>query len=377
MNAFKVTRRCFGFLVATSMLSACGHGAGSYSILADSQNFHQNSTELNTKIDVLWVIDNSGSMASSQKNLADNFPTFIKHFSDKGYDFQMAVTTTQAYLANPIWNTYYNNTPKPSYYDGLAQDEIARFRDGVAAYGSQVANHSGYYLLTPNTPNLFDNFVINATQGIYGNGDERSLDSMESALTSQLNSGFVRPGAFLAVIILTDEDDFSNPTTKHYESYDKPLTDINHYVSLLDGLTGSTGASRRFNVSTISIPDQACLDQINNGAQKIGNRVREIADATGGIKGNICNNFGDELDLISNQIVKLSTQFYLGSKKPIPSSIQVSVDNLSYPEASSNPQGDGGWTYSPEANSIVFSGNYIPAQSANIQVSFDPESVTF
>jgi hypothetical protein len=353
-------------------LTACGHGSTSYSILQDSQSFKQNSAQQNTKIDVLWVIDNSGSMASSQANLANNFPAFIHNFTEKAYDFQVAVTTTQAYLANDIWAPYYNSTPTPSFYEGQAQDMIAKFRDG------EGSNHSGFFILDPSTPDLAANFVINATQGTNGSGDERSLQSMETALLSPHNEGFVRDGAFLAVIILTDEDDFSNDTTHHYESYDKPLVPIDHYVSFLDGLTNSSGATRRYNVNTIAVPDQTCLDQINNGGgQKIGVRVNQMADATGGVKGNICGDFANELNLISNQIVQLSTQFYLGEAKPVPSSIVVHVDGVLVPNADTNPNHDGGWTYNADANSLVFSGSYVPQQSAAINVAFDPETLTF
>jgi hypothetical protein len=187
----------------------------------------------------------------------------------------------------------------------------------------------------------------------------------------------VRSGGFLAVVILTDEDDFSNESTHHYETYDKPLTSIDHYVAMLDTLTSSTGASRKYNVSTISVPDQTCLNKINNGAQKIGVRVAQMADATGGIKGNICNDFGGELDLISDQIVKLSTQFSLGNSIPIPSTIHVVVNGVNFPQAETNSAGTGGWSYNADANALVFSGDFIPAQNANIQVTFDPQSVTF
>jgi hypothetical protein len=358
-------------MISVAGLTACGHGTDSYSILGDGQAFRQSSAQQNTKIDVLWVIDNSGSMASSQANLATNFPSFIQKFTEKAYDFQIAVTTTQAYLANPIWTPYYSSSPQPSYYEGLPQEMIAKFRDGLGM------THSGFDILTPATPDLHQNFIINATQGTNGNADERALQSMETALTSPLNAGFLRQGGFLAVIILTDEDDFSNDTTHHYEDYGHTLTPIDYYVSFLDTLTGSSGASRHYNVNTIAVPDQACLNQINNGAQKIGLRVNQMADATGGVKGNICGNFADELTLISNQIVELSTQFYLGNKKPIPSTIKVSVNGVSVPNADSNPSHNGGWTYNPDANSLVFQGDFVPPQNASINVSFDPESVTF
>lgn len=359
-------------LLAMLAATACNHGEGSYSILSDDQVFHQNSATQDTKIDVLWVIDNSGSMATSQQNLADNFNSFISEFSKSGYDFQLAITTTQAFLANPIWTPFYNTIPMPTYFDGLAQDLIAKFRDGTAG-----GSHSGYFVLTPNTPNLEQNFVINALQGINGYGDERSFESLEAALTSPHNSGFVRPNGFLAVVILTDEDDFSSGTTKRYETYDKPLVPVEHYVSLLDGLTNSTPNNRHYNVNTIAVPDQACLDQIFNGAQKIGLRVNQLADATGGKKGNICGDFAEELKLISKKIVELSTQFSLGSVLPVPETIRIWINGMSVPDSESNPNHNGGWTYNAQANSIMFQGEWVPPQGAVIQVAFDPVSVTF
>lgn len=361
-------------VLASAILSvvACDKGSTSYSLLEDGSSFQQNSSPVNTKVDVLWVIDNSGSMQSSQNNLAANFPTFINSFVSKGYDFQLGVTTTDAFLARPEWTFYYNMVPKPSYYEGGTQAQKARFRDGVPG------NHSGFFLLTPSTPNLAANFVTNVTQGVDGAGDERSLQSMETALLSQLNAGFIRQNSFLSVIILTDEDDFSHPGTTSYSTYNSNLTPISSYVSLLENLTGSSGANRRFSVNTISVNTQTCLNSIYNGAQKIGQRVGQLADATGGIKGNICGDFAEELDTIAESIVQLSTQFYLGNKKPIPSTIVVKVNGVVMPNVNNNPANDGGWSYNAASNSIVFQGqNYVPPQGATITVTFDPESLTF
>lgn len=346
-----------------ALLTACGKGSTTYSLLEEGQIFRQSSGTQDAKIDVLWVIDNSGSMASSQQNLANNFPSFIQKFTEKGFDFKLAVTATDAYLALPVWNSYYNQNPRPSYYGGRPQAEIAWFKDGNPDTGP-----SGYRVITPATPNLQNVFIKNAMQGINGRGDERSLQSMRTALESTGNAGFFRPDGFLAVIILTDEDDFSHDGTAQYERYDRPLHTIASYVSFLDGLTGSTGASRRYSVNTISVKDQACLDSIYNGAQKIGNRVMQLADATGGVKGNLCGNFATELDLISKSIVQLSTQFYLQGD-PIPESIKVYIDGVLMPNE--------GWTYNSAANSIVFQPDYVPPQNSAIKVSFDPKTITF
>src|SRR5262245_11439832 len=45
-------------------------------------------------IDVLFVIDNSGSMGQEQTNLIANFPAFISVLDQSGLDYRVAVTTT-------------------------------------------------------------------------------------------------------------------------------------------------------------------------------------------------------------------------------------------------------------------------------------------
>lgn len=345
-----------------SFLTACGNGSTTYSLLAQGDTFRQNSSTQNTKIDVLWVVDNSGSMATSQQNLANNFPSFIQNFISKGYDFQMGVVSSDAYLALPLYTPYYNTSPTPSYYGGRPQEEIGWLRDGT------WTQPSGFRILTPTTPNLHQVFMQNAMQGTNGRGDERSFQSMSTALDSTGNAGFLRPGAFLAVVLVTDEDDFSHDGTAQYERYDRPLHTIDSYVSFLDSKTLSTPTNRRHSVSSISVNDQACLDSIYNGAQKIGLRVGQLADATGGVKGNLCGNFATELELISNRIVSLSTQFYLNGN-PIPSSIKVFVNGALVPAA--------GWSYNATSNSIMFQAGYTPPQDSTIQVTFDPATIEF
>ncbi len=357
-------------LASATFLSACGEGSTTYSLLAEGQTFQQNSAMSITKIDVLWVVDNSGSMASSQQNLANNFPSFIQQFTEKSFDFQMGVVTSDSYLALPLFTPYYNTVPRPSFYGGRPQAEIGWLRDGT------WNDPSGFRLMNMNTPNLQQVFVKNALQGINGRGDERSLQSMRTSLESSGNAGFVRNNSFLAVVLVTDEDDFSHDGTQMYERYDRPLHTIDSYVSFLDGITGSAPAARRHSVNTISVNDQTCLNSIFNGAQKIGLRVGQLADATGGVKGNLCGDFANELQLISKSIVELSTQFYL-TGDPVPESIRVFINGAEIPRASSNLAGTGGFAYNATANSILFQGQFVPPQSANINVSFDPRTINF
>lgn len=339
-----------------TLVAACAKSGGSYSILATGQSFKQ--AVLNTKVDLLWVIDNSSSMTPLQQNLTANFNSFISNFVTKGYDFQLAVTTTEAYASTPA----FRNTPA-----------LAKFRDGAGS------NHTGVFTLIPTTPNLLNIFVTNASQGVGGSGDERAFSSFKAALDSPLNTGFVRGGSFLGIIILSDEDDFSNPTRAEGDfssgdhNYAQPgLQTTDTYVNYLDALTLSSGAGRRYSVSAITVLDEACRAQhaAQASSTNIGTRYMELVGKTGGVTGSVCDaSFATSLANIQAKIVELSTQFYLDAH-PAAGTLVVTVNNAVVPEDAAN-----GWTYNSDANSIIFHGAAVPTSSANIGVNFDPTSI--
>lgn len=371
------TMHVMSVLLASVLMQACGSDSSSFSILPSGQNFQQNTDFISTKIDILWVIDNSGSMETSQQNLVSNFDAFIQNFVQKSYDFRMAVTTTDAILADPMWTNLYNDPwnnyyIRNRYYYGLAQELKADFRQGIPGVSS-----SGTRIITNSTPNIIQTFNINALQGVEGYGDERAFQSMRAALNSPLNSDFRRPDAFLAVIIVSDEDDFSHDGTNAIDNPNSAsLHSVQSYVDYLDQLTESSGATRRYSVSTISINDQQCLDSLTDGftGRRIGVRMGELADLTGGTIGNLCGDFGEELNLIQDKIINSLTQFYL-DREPIPETIRVFVNGVQIPEAIKN--GGEGWTYDPSALSIKFSESYRPPQGASISVAFDPVGLDF
>lgn len=334
------------------MLAACDKSERSYSLLSDSQQFEQNpGTVVQNKVDILWVVDNSGSMRPFQQNLATNFASFMTNFVGKGYDFHMAVTTSDAYLAGARWR---NN---PAY---------SRFKDGTSV-------KTGIRIIDMFTDNPVGVFAINADVDDRGSGDERAFSSFKAALENPQNASFRRDDAFLAIIILSDEDDFSNPnrgegsgTNHNYNN--SGLETVDSYVQYLDNYTLTTDPNlRRYNVSAVTVKDTACYNQQRSFGAIIGQRYIELVNKTGGILADLCSpNYAPELDQIQAKIVELSTQFVL-NREPIPETIRVWVDGLSVPESATD-----GWTYVASSNSIVFHGSAIPAQGALINVVFDP-----
>lgn len=360
------------FLIAVTHL-ACQKTNDSFSLLTEQTTFQQSSSFQPRKIDILWVIDNSGSMESSQKNLIENFNSFIQKFQSLNYDFHMAITTTDAYLDALDTGGSYKNIYCPAF-----NKKCSILRDGPGKDATS-SKHSGISVLDRSISNLTSVFNLNAQQGIQGYGDERAFLSLKTTLQNPLNSGFLRPDAFLAIIIVSDEDDFSHSAltplleTLPNNGYltDSRIHKVSDYVSYLDTLTNSTPGLRNYAVNTISILDEACKTQLLTGfaGRKIGKRYMEIADQTGGAKASLCDDFGGSLQLISDMVLTLSSSFKL-DREPDPATIKVIVDGNTILNDSSN-----GWTYDASNLTINFHGKSIPSADSQISIAFDPVKV--
>jgi hypothetical protein len=335
-------------------LQGCGSPDSSFSLLADSQSFVQDNSSVNNELDILFVINDQPSMSSFQDELVTSFSSFMTLFNAKGFNYKIAVVTSSAYMADPALNGY----------NPLNANEDA-FND----FNGTV--HSGTFVIQPNTMNLFDVFAINAKPSKNTSGqDGRAFSSMRRALQSPnpINSGFLRPSSFLAVVIVDNQDDFSGngrcTGCNINQRYNAPTLDpVSTYVQFLDQLTGTSGASARYSVSAMTQTAQPCQGGTNM------TRIMELANLTNGVLGNICDNdFGPSMVLMANKIATLGTQFYL-DRIPVENTIVVRVNGVVIPNDPTN-----GWSYNATANSIMFHGSAIPQQGAVIGVDFDPVS---
>ena len=337
------------------LLSACGGGGATYSLLPQASRFHQNGTAFNNKLDILFVINDQPSMSSFQAELVSSMSSFMNVFQAKGFDFKIAVATSAAYMADPTLNSY-----------NAVNISAADFND----FNGTV--YSGFPVLLPDNLDLLGNFGINAQPNKNTAGqDGRSFSSMRQALNSSRprNSGFLRGDSYLAVIIVDNQDDFSGNARctgcNVNQRYNSPNLDaVSVYKDFLGTVTGTSGSSARFNVSAMTQSAQPC-----QGGQNM-TRIMDLVTSTNGIIGDICQaDFGASMAQISNQIAQLSTQFFLPTQ-PVVATISVVVDGSVISNDTAN-----GWTYDSVANSIVFHGTSIPQQGAVVDVNYDPTTV--
>jgi len=165
--------------------------------------------QINRDIDILFIIDNSNSMREEQAALVANFDNFINVLNniEGGLpNVHIGVISTNigagtggiAGCENSGDNGLLQNTPR-----GACEVPTGRYIEDIANDdGSRTKNYSG---------DLADTFSCIAELGVSGCGFEQPLESMRRALngSNAQNQGFLRPNAFLAVIIISDEDDCS------------------------------------------------------------------------------------------------------------------------------------------------------------------------
>ena len=164
--------KLIGIVASLALLTACGNDTG-FTLDGEQSSFRQNVTRTQVKVDILWVIDNSGSMATSQAQVAASFNSFIQGFQSTNFDYQMAVTTSDAWCGdfgysggciNPINNANGDTSgdlgPIRSYRDGTPQ-----------------TSQTGVRIIKPDTPDLQNTFITNMTQGTNGSGSAKGYRS--------------------------------------------------------------------------------------------------------------------------------------------------------------------------------------------------------
>lgn len=344
-------------VLSATTLVACGPKAPSFAILAAGQSTFQGSTA-NNKVDVLWVIDNTGSMYTKQQKLGDGFSSFISTFTTKNFDFHMGVTTTDI-LSGTGQGGELQGLPYPYTHPTDITKSIPVNYNG--------ANGSIIKLLDNNTPDLAGHFAANARVGILGNPNGTGLDAIELALSPSVlagaNAGFLRSEAHLAVIVVSDADDNdSNPAT------------VASVTSTLQALKPdrfdviSRTYKKNFTVSAVVVSDPTdtnCVAPFEEGL-----KFKALASATNGSIANICDaNFATGLTSISQKIAEAITEIPL-SRVPDTSTISITFNGVVVPNDATN-----GWTYVSSGNKIVFHGTAIPTDNTSIAINYIPADI--
>jgi hypothetical protein len=257
--------------------------------------------------DILWIIDNSGSMNRFQSRLSQNMTSFMSYLTAGGdVDFRMGFITTDRYLL------------------------VDPFIDSNTINASLVA------------ANAINNI------GTQGSGNETGLQEAYSALSYFYSSGeFMRHDSTLIMIFVSDEIDHSplpyNDYILGYINF-KPKEQIKVYAVIGDYPAGCNSSNG-----------------IWNSSADFGEGYYDATQYYGGDWYSIC-----ETDWSSNmtnlaQDITVMSVFALDKPDPIESTIAVYINGQ---------QLSTGWSYIPNDNWIQFDANNIPLSGQTLRIEY-------
>lgn len=322
------------------------------------------------KVDILWVIDDSGSMASKQNKVKTNFQGFIQKLVENStpVDYHIGIVTTDTYnLAEAGRLQNHANLSRP----WIGKDTCGAGCDPVAT------------------------FRTNAGVGTSGSGDEKPLLAAEMALTPPLsttgyNAGFLRDDAALFVIILSDEEDSScAPARPDTEGCLVPQTfgSTDYYARFFEGLKGYgrkelvtvgaiVGTTQTESLSVNNLPVKGCRSVDNQSDVAIYSpRTIDVATRTGGLATNICDaNYLPALQNLGFLATGAKTTFFL-TRAPYPADLKVYVTKPGQARTLQQPGVD--YDYEPCAgstaavkNAIEFRLGSLPPSGATIEAEY-------
>jgi len=221
-------------------------------------------------LDILWVIDDSGSMQRFQTSMSSNVGQFINAFSLSGADYNMAVITT-------------------SY--------------------SQIGT-----IVTNNTPNAEFIIANELLVGTHGSGMERGIEMSFNALCDPLSAGqgsdFFRESATLVVVYVSDEPDSSINGWQQYVSFFENIKPPGQFIPY--GVIGDSPGG--------------CIHPNSNINVAFGAGYWDIIDYFGGSWYSICAvDWGIQLQDLANSMVS-RYKFNLEEDDPIEETIKVYIN---------------------------------------------------
>ncbi len=232
------------------------------------------------KVDVLVVVDNSGSMSAEQKNMGARFDSFISRLN--GLDWQVGITTTDVQTDNTNSEVKDGRLIK---FDAFNRHVIRSTDDIAAAKASFAA-------------------TVQRPVG-EGSGNEQGVKATYRAieraqLANGTNTGFIRDGAALSVILVSDADETVNGNQT--AGQEATFTEQNRTENLIAFINAQyPHKTFKFNSIIVRDNDLACLELAGSGNEGYGRNYQKLTNATSGILGSVCEtDYAGQLSIIGD-----------------------------------------------------------------------------
>jgi len=247
-------------------------------------------SELNCeKIDFVFVIDNSSSMADEQQNLVDAVPGFVESMRTalpSVKSFRVGVVDTDTYPDLGVGEDPLDGCPAEGADCASCDYTLGAFLDKPLSAGNPESScnfSTGGPFMEGAAEAFPDEFACAAVVGTDGNPIEQQVASLLAAVDpaasadGACNQGFLRDDALLVFLMITDEEDDHTDMPapqggslgEPQEWYDAVVAAKNGKANNIVGL-GLIGGSPRFD-------DCTALSMDGNGAEQ-SSRLEQFLD---------------------------------------------------------------------------------------------------
>ncbi|RKG83601.1 adventurous gliding motility lipoprotein CglD [Corallococcus terminator] len=273
-------------------------------------------------VDFLFVVDDSGSMASSQTSLANAGTAVANKLGNATLDWRLAMVTTSYTVGSSVnRNVLRPFTTNVNQFKAWLTQKAVCNNNVCAVQGGTTQNPT--YTPLPNTTCAAN---TQCWVGLAGDGSERSLEAARKAINDMAASTGaadtkLRPGAKVVVVILTDVKDQSTDTIANYSAYF-----LN--TGTTSGTTSNPTAQPIQVHGIICPPDGApCY----SGEDNKNPRHLDVIQATGGVSGSIRDNASitNTINAIVDSVI--ASVGYRTLKPPIGASLKVAVAEVADP----------------------------------------------
>ncbi|CAM3926278.1 VWA domain-containing protein [Corallococcus sp. ZKHCc1 1396] len=278
-------------------------------------------------VDFLFVVDDSGSMASSQTYLAEAATAVANKLGNAAMDWRLSmVTTSYSHGGKPNTGVLRNFTTNIDQFKSwLTQNAVCN--SNVCAVRTGTGGSATYTPL-PNTTCTNDR---QCWVGLAGDGGERPLEAARKAINDMgASTGAadtkLRAGAKLVVVILTDVRDQSADTVANYTAY------FNN-TGTAAGTTQNPTAQAIQVHGIICPPDGGRCDASEDPTNP---RHLDVIRATSGVSGSLRDKtaINNTINAIVDSVI--ASVGYRTLKPPIGASLKVAVAEVVNPAACPN-----------------------------------------
>jgi hypothetical protein len=329
-------------LIASAMfLNACGvkspqRQGPPEKFTAVTAELSQSASLPEPKVNILFVVDNSGSMKGYQKKMSENIELFAETFFENArVDYRIGVV--------PVYDSKYLNDTTVYTPSGIRKmnplGELVVLKD---ANGVAMPDQLFITRDTPNPKEVLKNTVMIGTQ--WGPEAEESFSPVLAVTdlkqNMDKNKGFYESEAYLAVIFLTDADDVT-PGLSAEDFYEQ--------------LVGLKGGDRSKVLIAAALPN---LDNKSKSCTTDGRgpiqAFPSLLAASGGIFADLCSDdFGKHLAEFGHQLVqRVAAQKRQLEYTPDITTLKVTYGTDAQPEEHvlERPRD---YTFNPDTNEIV------------------------